>query len=94
MDVQESRTVERDRGVKEYYVRVLGAGHPDTLKDIAKLASTYSSQGWGTEAEDLWVEIKERYCSVLGSEHPYTLGSMGHHAFMAGGRKQRSCRLR
>lgn len=80
--------------MKEYYVRVLGAEHPDTLKDIANLASTYSSQGRGTEAEDLWVEKKEHYRSVLGHKHPDTLGSMGDHALAAGGRKRRSCRLR
>jgi Tetratricopeptide repeat len=53
--------------------RVLGQEHPDTLSNMANLASTYRNQGRWEEAEELEVQVMEMRKRVLRHEHPDTL---------------------
>lgn len=61
--------------------KVLGQKHPNTLTNMANLASTYRNQGRWKEAEDLFVLAMETRKRVLGQEHPSTLTSMANLAF-------------
>ena len=58
----------------------LGAEHPDTLTNMAYLASTYRSQGRWEEAEQVQVQVMKTRQRVLGLEHPDTLASMANLA--------------
>jgi hypothetical protein len=58
--------------------RVLGVKHPDTLRSIVTLASTFWSQGRWEEAEELEVQVMETRKKVLGAEYPAALRSMAH----------------
>ncbi|KAI9775398.1 MAG: hypothetical protein M1839_001253 [Geoglossum umbratile] len=60
--------------------RILGLEHPDTLRGMANLASTYRHQGRLEEAEELGVQVTEARKRILGLEHPGTLTSMGNVA--------------
>jgi hypothetical protein len=55
--------------------RILGAEHPDTLRSMASLATTYGQQG-RCKAEKLQVDVMELSKRLLGAEHPDTLTSM------------------
>ena len=55
---------------------VLGAEDHDTLKSMARLASTYWFQGRWSEAETLEVQVLEAHKTILGTDHPDTLRSM------------------
>jgi tetratricopeptide (TPR) repeat protein len=66
--------------VMETRKRVLGEEHPDTLRSMGNLASTYQNQGRWKEAEELEVQVMETTKRVLGEEHPDTLLSMGNLA--------------
>ena len=46
---------------------MLGAEHPDTLRSMGNLASTYQFQGRWKEAEALDVQVKETRLKVLGA---------------------------
>ncbi|KAK2598195.1 hypothetical protein QQS21_005672 [Conoideocrella luteorostrata] len=59
---------------------VLGEQHPDTLRSMANLASTYRYQGRWKEAEELQVQVMETHKTVLGEQHPDTLTSMANLA--------------
>ena len=59
---------------------LLGAEHPDTLRSMGSLASTYSHQGRWDEAEQLEIQVMEMKKRLLGAEHPDTLRSMGNLA--------------
>ena len=59
---------------------VLGPDHPDTLINIANLASTYWNQGRWREAELLEVQVMETKKTVLGPDHPSTLTSIANLA--------------
>ncbi|KAF7505158.1 hypothetical protein GJ744_001224 [Endocarpon pusillum] len=61
---------------------VLGRDHLDTLRSIANLALTFSSQGRWKEAEKLQVQVIETRKRLLGQEHPETLISMDNLAFI------------
>ena len=60
--------------------KMLGAEHPDTLKSMGNLASTYSNQGRWNKAEQLQVQVMDMMKKLLGGEHPDTLKSMGNLA--------------
>ena len=66
--------------VMEKRKQVLGDDHPDTLKSMANLASTYRNQGRWKEAETLQVVVMEKRKQVLGDDHPDTLTSMANLA--------------
>ncbi|PCD23156.1 hypothetical protein AU210_014679 [Fusarium oxysporum f. sp. radicis-cucumerinum] len=67
-------------GAVELRIEILGEEHPDTLKSMGNLASTYRNQGRWKEAEELEVDVMEIRKRVLGEEHPSTLTSMGNLA--------------
>jgi hypothetical protein len=54
----------------------LGFDHPDTLRSMANLASTYGQQGKFSEAELPEEQVVELFKIKLGLEHPKTLPSM------------------
>ena len=58
----------------------LGLDHPDTLRSMANLASTYWNQGRWDEAEKLDMDVMSARKSKLGSDHPDTLHSMANLA--------------
>ncbi|KAJ4346585.1 uncharacterized protein N0V89_010516 [Didymosphaeria variabile] len=60
--------------------RVLGKEHPDTLRSMHDLATTYSSQRRWKEAEELQVQVTQTTKRVLGNEHPDTLTSTANLA--------------
>ncbi|KAK4194959.1 hypothetical protein QBC40DRAFT_311056 [Triangularia verruculosa] len=66
--------------VIETFKTKLGADHPDTLRSMANLASTYRHQGWWEEAEKLEVQVMETSKTKLGVDHPSTLTSMANLA--------------
>ncbi|KDE75751.1 TPR repeat protein [Aspergillus oryzae 100-8] len=67
--------------VLELRKQVLGPEHPDTLINIAGLASIYWNQGQWREAEELEIQVLELRKQVLGPEHPDTLISMHNMAY-------------
>ncbi|EHK19758.1 uncharacterized protein TRIVIDRAFT_46904 [Trichoderma virens Gv29-8] len=58
----------------------LGIDHPETLRSISNLASTYRTQGQWEEAEKLDVQAVEGLKMKIGVDHPDTLISMGNLA--------------
>jgi tetratricopeptide (TPR) repeat protein len=60
--------------------KMVGPEHPNTLKSINNLASTYRNQGRWEEAETLEVQVLEIIKRVLGPEHPNTLKSINNLA--------------
>ena len=64
--------------------KVLGAEHPDTLKSMANLASTYWNQERYNEAEQLQNQVMDMSKKVLGAEHSDTLTSMKSGIWNAG----------
>jgi hypothetical protein len=58
--------------------------HPDTLTNMANLASTSWNRGWWDAAEELEVQVMKK----LGTDHPDTLTSMANLAFT---RKEQGC---
>jgi hypothetical protein len=46
-------------GTLETTKRVLGQEHPNTLRSMHNLASTYQSQGWWKETEELKMQVME-----------------------------------
>ncbi|KAF2807550.1 HET-domain-containing protein [Mytilinidion resinicola] len=82
---QEGRWNEAERAfvqVMETCKKVLGQEHPDTLANMANLASTYRNKGRWDEAEELEVQVMEMSKRVLGPEHPDTLSSMNNLSSM------------
>ncbi|KDR65417.1 hypothetical protein GALMADRAFT_38047, partial [Galerina marginata CBS 339.88] len=61
-----------DVAVMKKRKQVLGDEHPDTLRSMGNLASTFWKQGRLTEAEALYVVVLEKTKQVLGDEHPDT----------------------
>ncbi|KAI9762477.1 MAG: hypothetical protein M1840_001237 [Geoglossum simile] len=66
--------------VLELQKEVLGEKHPDTLRTMGNLASTYWKQGRSKEAEELNLRVLELQKEVLGEKHPDTLRAMGNLA--------------
>jgi hypothetical protein len=60
--------------------KLLGAEHPDTLRSMGNLASTYRNQGRWNEAEQLEIQVLDMRKKLLGAEHPDTLQSMANLA--------------
>ena len=60
--------------------KILGADHPDTLRSIANLASTYRNQGRWNEAEQLDIQVMDMRKKLLGADHPDTRSSMANLA--------------
>ncbi len=56
-------------------LRVLGAGHPDTLASRNNLASAYYAAGRVDETIALFEEVLADSVRVLGPDHPSTLAS-------------------
>ncbi|KAH8824127.1 hypothetical protein DL96DRAFT_1502139 [Flagelloscypha sp. PMI_526] len=60
--------------------RILGPGHPDTLRSMSNLALTYSDLGQHRKALELKERVLKLQRHVLGEEHPDTLRSMSSFA--------------
>ncbi|KAJ7904121.1 hypothetical protein B0H13DRAFT_2274711 [Mycena leptocephala] len=60
--------------------QVLGDDHPDTLRTMGNLASTYWHLGKFQQAEELQVVVLEKRKHDLGDDHPDTLRYMGNLA--------------
>ena len=58
----------------------LGGDHPDTLRSMGNLASTYWKQGRWSEAEALQMQVLTICKAKLGEDHPDTLRSRGNLA--------------
>ncbi|KAM0540048.1 hypothetical protein ACHAO7_011577 [Fusarium culmorum] len=56
--------------------RKLGEKHPDTIRSMADLATTYHQQGRSNEDEEISVKVLELRREVLGEKHPDTISSM------------------
>ncbi|KAH6842448.1 hypothetical protein B0I37DRAFT_329709 [Chaetomium sp. MPI-CAGE-AT-0009] len=59
---------------------VQGERHPDTLRAMQCLASTYHMQGRYTEAQPMMIKVLALRWEVLGERHPGTLSTMGNLA--------------
>ena len=55
---------------------VLGEKHPDTIRTMANLATTYHQQGRSKEAEEIYIKVLKLRRDVLGEKHPDTIESM------------------
>ncbi|OQE13505.1 hypothetical protein PENFLA_c047G04381 [Penicillium flavigenum] len=55
----------------------LGEDHPDTLKSLTNLASTFWTQRQWEEAEKLQVQVVETRKTKLGEDHPDTIDFVG-----------------
>ena len=60
--------------------KLLGAEHPDTLRSMANLSTTYWNQGRWNEAEQLEIQVMDMSKKLLGADHPDTLRSMANLA--------------
>jgi hypothetical protein len=58
----------------------LGDEHPDTLRSMNNLASTYRDLGRTKDAAALQEKVLEARGRILGDEHPDTLRSMNNLA--------------
>ncbi|KJZ70283.1 hypothetical protein HIM_10327 [Hirsutella minnesotensis 3608] len=65
-----------DESAYEYRKKVLGERHPNTIRSMASLATTYHAQGRYDEAEKTSVEVLALRRDVLGEKHPDTIRSM------------------
>lgn len=72
----------------------LGVDHPDTLTNMANLASTYRDQGRWANVEALDVQVMEASETKLGADHPDTLTSTNKLAFTFEGRGKTSEAIR
>jgi tetratricopeptide (TPR) repeat protein len=59
-------------------IEILGLDHPDTLRTMNFLASTYCAQGKTAEAAALHEEVLEKRKQILGDEHPDTLRTVNN----------------
>ncbi|KAF8195195.1 P-loop containing nucleoside triphosphate hydrolase protein [Mycena galopus ATCC 62051] len=66
--------------VLEKRKQLLGDNHPDTLRTMGNLASTYSDLGEHQKAKELKVTVLEKLKQLLGDNHPHTLLTMGNLA--------------
>ncbi|KAK1973196.1 Tetratricopeptide repeat-domain-containing protein, partial [Colletotrichum cereale] len=60
--------------------RILGERHPDTIRSMSSLATTYHAQGRYDDAEKIYLEVLELRQEVLGKRHPDTIDSMAELA--------------
>ncbi|KAJ7787058.1 hypothetical protein B0H14DRAFT_290030 [Mycena olivaceomarginata] len=61
-------------------IQVLGDNHPDTLRTMGSLASTYSYMGEYQKAKELKGIVLEKQKQLLGDNHPDTLCTMNNLA--------------
>jgi Tetratricopeptide repeat len=71
--------------VLELQKKVLGEKHPETIRAMANLASTWWQQGRSSEAEKLQVDALELQKKVLGEKHPDTITVMDNLSVMQKG---------
>ena len=57
--------------------RILGVEHPDAIRAMGTLASTYQSLEKYTEAEKLKIQVLDARNRIFGEEHSDTIYSMG-----------------
>ncbi|CAG8069610.1 unnamed protein product [Penicillium nalgiovense] len=69
-----------DQRLYELRQQMLGESHPDTIRSLASLASTYNEQGRYREAEPMKVKALELRRQVLGEKHPHTIWSLANLA--------------
>jgi serine/threonine protein kinase/tetratricopeptide (TPR) repeat protein len=74
------RAVRQCERARELYTQLLGPDHPDTLRSINGLASSYRHLGQLTDALKLYEETLMLQKQKLGPVHPDTLGSMNNLA--------------
>ena len=60
--------------------KVLRVEHPDIIRAMGNLATTYQRLGKYTEAEKLEIPVLDATNRILGVEHPDTIRAMGHLA--------------
>ena len=60
--------------------RILAEEHPDTIRAMGDLASTYRSLGKYADAEKLETKVLDMRNRLLGEEHPHTIWAMGNLA--------------
>ena len=84
------------RSANEGLKRTLGPDHPDTLKSMTNLASSYDDLGRHAEALELNEETLALTKARLGPDHPHTLTSMHNLAssYDALGRNAEALKLR
>jgi hypothetical protein len=56
--------------------RILGVEHPDTIRAMIGLASTYYKLGKYTEGEKLQIQAQEAQSRVFGDEHSCKIKTM------------------
>ncbi|KAL8389250.1 hypothetical protein RB599_011041 [Gaeumannomyces hyphopodioides] len=74
--------------VYELQKKILGDKHPDTLRSMANLATTYHGQEKYNEAEKVEAEVLALQRDTLGDKHPDTLRSMSNLALTYHGQKR------
>ncbi|KAK4206669.1 P-loop containing nucleoside triphosphate hydrolase protein [Rhypophila decipiens] len=67
---------------------VLGEKHPDTIRSMADLATTYNAQGRYAEAEPMNINILELRREVLGEKHPDTIWNQNTRAAAGSARRE------
>ncbi|KAL5344298.1 hypothetical protein ACLOAV_010727 [Pseudogymnoascus australis] len=75
-----SEAEDLDLQVLDLRKSVLGETHPNTIRAMANLASTWQQQGRSSEAEDLQLQVLDLRKSVLGETHPNTIRAMANLA--------------
>jgi tetratricopeptide (TPR) repeat protein len=87
--------IEQFQAAREIYTEHLGPDHPETLKCMNGLASSYYEAGRLQEALKLFEEAVQRKRAKLGPDHPETLKSMNNLAasYLAAGRIQEAIKL-
>ncbi|KAJ7720422.1 hypothetical protein B0H16DRAFT_389270 [Mycena metata] len=66
--------------VLEEQKQVLGDNHPDTLRTMSNLGTSYSALGKHEKAKELKGLVLEKQTHLLGDNHPDTLRTMGNLA--------------
>ena len=61
-----------EKQVLEATKRILGSEHPDTIRALGNLASTYGSLGRYIEAEELKKQVLDARNRILGAEHHFS----------------------
>ncbi len=87
---------EQEETARDLYARYLGPDHPDTLRAMHYLGSSYDLIGRLSESLKLREETLALYRAKLGPDHPDTLASMNNLALSYGslGRETDALKLR
>ncbi|EHK19877.1 uncharacterized protein TRIVIDRAFT_155683 [Trichoderma virens Gv29-8] len=73
-----------DRRVLHLRRELLGEKHPDTIRSMADLATTYHAQGRYDKAKGIYKQTLDLQREVLGEKHPDTIRSMANLAAIYG----------